>query len=114
MYTPEYDLGGGHWPHFHNRVVTSLILAQIVLILVLLLRYVIVVTILLVPLPLVTYLYNTTYITAAYERTFSFYALEVIPEPSHFLGLGALKGTGSEVLRACLHWTYEEHHLCQV
>lgn len=77
VYSAEYELGGGYWPHFHSRAIASMVMAQAVLISVFSLRYVIGPTICLLPLPLVTLLFNHTFITAAFKPTFKRLALEV-------------------------------------
>jgi len=106
---PSTTWAGAPGPTSSNRVVACLILAQIIL-LVVLLRYVIVSTILLIPLPVFTYIYNSTFISAAFEPTFSYYALEVLsllPASRSLAKVPPLRAPGIRVLHVCLLCTVQ-------
>ncbi|GJP41199.1 hypothetical protein CLOM_g874 [Closterium sp. NIES-68] len=76
VYNAEYETAGAYWPHFHARLIASMIIQHLTLIGVLALKEASTQVWFLIPLPIVTIAFHYVFIDGPFNSNFSKYALE--------------------------------------
>ncbi|CAI5477796.1 unnamed protein product [Closterium sp. Yama58-4] len=76
VYNAEYETAGAYWPHFHARLIASMIIQHLTLIGIFALKEAKLQVWFLIPLPILTVAFHYVFINGPFDSNFSKYALE--------------------------------------